>query len=97
MEPILSIRPANPSDLAGLRRVAGRDTRPLPEGDLLVAVVGGDVRAALSLCTGETIADPFHPTASLVELLQIRARQHSRHRSGTRGGVGKLALRSAET
>ena len=97
MESNLSIRLANPSDLPGLRRVAGRDSRPLPEGELLVAVVGGDVRAALSLRSGEWVADPFHPTASLVELLQIRARHGGGHRPGTRGGVGKLALRSAET
>ena len=96
--PIVSIRLANASDLPGLRRVAGRDSRPLPEGDLLVAVVGGDVRAALSLSTGESVADPFHPTAALVELLRIRAAAATDgHRPGTRGRVGKLALRSAET
>jgi len=97
MESHVSIRLANASDAPALRRVAGRDTRPLPGGDLLVAVVGGEVRAALSLGTGESIADPFHPTAGLVELLHIRAGHDDGHRPGTRGRVGKLALRSAET
>jgi hypothetical protein len=97
METNVSIRLANASDAPALRRVAGRDSRRLPEGDLLVAVVGGEVRAALSLRTGESVADPFHPTASLIELLRLRAHYGNGHRPGTRGGVGKLALRSAET
>jgi hypothetical protein len=97
MESTVSIRVANASDLPALRRVAGRDTRLLPAGDLLVAVVSGEVRAALSLRTGESVADPFHPTASLVELLRLRARHNGGHRPGTRGRLGKLAVRSAET
>ena len=97
MESHVSIRLANASDAAALRRVAGRDSRLLPEGDLLVDVVGGEIRAALSLGDGQSVADPFHPTASLVELLHIRARHQDGHRPGTRGRVGKLALRSAET
>jgi hypothetical protein len=97
MESHVSIRLASASDAAALRRVAGRDTRPLPGGDLLVAVVGGEVRAALSLSNGESVADPFHPTTGLLELLRIRARCEDGHRPGTRGRLGKLALRSAET
>lgn len=97
MDTGICIRPARPSDEPALRRVAERDSRLLPEGDLLVAAVAGELRAALSLRTGESIADPFHPTAALVELLAIRAGQRRNGRSGTRGSVGKLALRSAET
>jgi hypothetical protein len=96
MESSVSIRLARPSDLPALRRLAGRDSRPLPGGELLVALVEGDVRAALSLRSGEAVADPFHPTAALVELLRMRA-QHGGRPRGTRGRPGKLALRSAET
>jgi hypothetical protein len=42
---------------------------------LLVAEVDGEVRAALSLDTGEAVADPFAPSAALVDLLRTRARQ----------------------
>ena len=97
MESHVSIRLANASDAPGLRRVAGRDSRPVPEGDLLVAVVAGEVRAALSLGDGQSVADPFHPTAPLVDLLRMRAQERNGHRPGTRDRVGKLALRSAET
>ncbi len=93
----ISIRLAEPGDTQALERVAERDSRLLPAGRLLVAEVAGDVQAALSLDTGEAVADPFRPTAALVELLRIRARQSLGGPRGTRGRVGKLALRSAET
>jgi hypothetical protein len=81
MKPI-SIRRAEATDQAALREVAERDSRLLPAGDLLVAVVGTEIRAVLSMHTGEAVADPFHPTAALVELLRIRARQIERSRQG---------------
>ena len=93
----ISIRLAAAADVPALRRVAERDSRLLPPGDLLVAEAQGEVQAALSLQTGEFVADPFRPTAAMVELLKLRARQSSRGGRGTRGRVGKLALRSAET
>ena len=97
MGPTISIRPASPADLPAIRRVAERDSRPVPEGAILVAAVDGEIRAALSLSSSEAVADPFHPTAALVDLLSMQAREASRDRPGTRGRVGKLALRSAET
>jgi hypothetical protein len=41
----------------------------------LLAEVGGEVRAALSLQDGAVVADPFHPTAPLAELLRAYSRQ----------------------
>jgi hypothetical protein len=93
----ISIRLAGAADALALQRVAERDSRLVPAGRLLVAEVGGEVRAALSLETGEAIADPFRPSAALLELLRLRAHQSPGHPRGTRGRVGKLALRSAET
>jgi hypothetical protein len=93
----ISIRLSQAGDAPALRRVAERDSRLLPGGRLLVAEVAGDVQAALSLETGESVADPFRPTAALVALLRIRARQTTGTPRGTRGGVGRLAVRSAET
>ena len=96
MSPV-SIRLACARDTPALQRLADRDSRPLPAGDLLVAEVAGELRAALSLATGESVADPFHPTAALVELLRLRASQSRGDRPGRTGRLGKLALRSAET
>ena len=97
MDATIAIRPASAADSAAIRRVAERDSRPVPAGELLVATVDGEVRAALSPSSGEAVADPFHPTAWLVDLLGMHARASSGDRPGTRGRVGKLALRSAET
>jgi hypothetical protein len=69
----ITIRAARAEDMREIARVAGRDTHELPEGALLVAKVGSDVRAAISLVDGSVIADPFHRTTELVEMLKIRA------------------------
>jgi hypothetical protein len=69
----ITIRPARPEDAAELTRVAGRDTHELPAGPLLVATVSGKVRAAISMTDGSFVADPFHRTSELVQMLKIRA------------------------
>src|SRR5918993_2305650 len=69
----ITIRAARAEDMGELARVAARDTHELPEGKLLVAKVGSNVRAAISLDDGTIIADPFHRTAELVAMLKIRA------------------------
>jgi hypothetical protein len=69
----ITIRTAREADMREIARVAGRDTHELPEGTLLVAKVGSDVRAAISLDNGAVIADPFHRTTELVQMLKIRA------------------------
>ena len=74
------IRAARDEDMGEVARVAGRDTGDLPAGPLLVAKVGRDVRAAISLDDGAVIADPFHRTAELVQMLRIRAGSVSRAR-----------------
>jgi hypothetical protein len=69
------IRPFADSDAQAVRAVAQRDSSVVPAGMLLVAEVGGRVRAVLSLHTGEVIADPFAPSKEVVDLLRARARQ----------------------
>ena len=67
------IRSARDSDARALARLAALDSSELPTGDLLVAEADGELVAALSLDTGERIADPFRPTADVVALLRLRA------------------------
>jgi hypothetical protein len=69
-----TIRLSYPADEASLRRLAALDSQPPPTGRLLLAEVGGDLWAAVSI-TGErhVIADTFHRTAALVTLLQHQA------------------------
>lgn len=71
----ITIRPGSPAEAGRIREVAERDSSPVPAGDLLVALVGNEVRAAVSIRSGETIADPFHRTDQLVALLSERAMQ----------------------
>jgi hypothetical protein len=67
------IRLAHEADRPALARLAELDSsRPL-EDPVLVAVVEGKPRAALSLETGDAVADPFYPSAGLVALLRVRA------------------------
>ena len=69
------IRLARPDDADGLRRLAQLDSAGTPGNDVLVLEVGGELRAALSLDGSPPVADPFAHTASLIELLRLRAAQ----------------------
>jgi hypothetical protein len=88
----ISIRPFADSDAQAVRGVAERDSSVVPAGVLLVAEVDGQVRAVLSLDTGEVVADPFAPSAALMDLLHARARQlNGGRRPSRRRGRGLLA------
>jgi hypothetical protein len=69
----ITIRRAQDRDAAALARLAVLDSSDVPEGDVLLAEEGPELRAAVSLADGRAIADPFHRTLSLVELLRLRA------------------------
>ncbi len=69
----LVLRPATSVDAAGLERLAALDSSEPLAGDVLVAYAGGDLRAALSVDSGDAVADPFYPSAELVGLLHAAA------------------------
>ena len=79
----LTIRPASPDDAVAIERLAQLDSSDRPAGDLLLAEVRGDVIAAISLSSGDVVADPFKHTAEPLRLLSLRreqlanAREHS--------------------
>ena len=54
-------------------KLSERDGRGKPPGPLLVAEVDGRLLAARSLEDGRSVADPFHHTAHLSELLALRS------------------------
>jgi hypothetical protein len=89
-ETSITIRAARLEDADALHRVAQRDSRTVPEGELLVALVDGEARAAISLASGETIADPFHPTAELVGMLTLRVSRLCGEPRRSRGGLRRL-------
>lgn len=71
----VTIRRLGPADLDAVERLAQRDSLPTPPGWLLGAERDDALVAAISVDTGELVADPFRPTAEVAELLRVRARQ----------------------
>ena len=72
----IMIRMAVSADAEALGRLAQLDSAPPPAPvPMLVAEVGGELRAALPLHGGPPIADPFRPTVELVAILAERTRQ----------------------
>jgi hypothetical protein len=71
----LTVRRAGAQDAAQLLRLAALDSADVPSGDVLVAESYGQLLAALSLADGHAVADPFEPTAEMVDLLRLRAGQ----------------------
>jgi hypothetical protein len=74
-EGAITIRHSNEVDQAELVRLAQLDDRDVPAGDALLAYVGEELRAAVPLRGSGEIADPFHLTGDVIELLRLRARQ----------------------
>jgi hypothetical protein len=75
VERSVTLRYSTPADQAPLERLAELDSSGPPVQPVLLAEVDGQLRAALALKGGIVVADPFHPTADLIDLLRARARQ----------------------
>lgn len=69
----LIIRIARSQDTESLEQLARLDDQRALRGEVLVAEIDGRILAARSMESGRTIADPFHRTANLVALLDVRA------------------------
>lgn len=70
----VAIRTAVADDARAIARLAALDSAAvLPGGPMLVAEVDGAAWAAIGLEDGRVVADPFQPSAHVVELLRARA------------------------
>jgi hypothetical protein len=78
----LTIRYADAADSEAIDRLAQLDSRRAPRGVVLLAEVGDELWAALSVDDGHAVSDPFRPTGELVALLIERARQLKRAARG---------------
>jgi hypothetical protein len=90
----LTIRQSSPHDTDALTGLAQLDSsRPLRQ-PALVAEVGGELWAAVSLSDQRVVADPFRPSGALVPVLVERARQLRRddRRERSRQRLGTLGL-----
>lgn len=72
--PSVVIRAARGSDSRELLELAELDSAPALAGQALVAEIEGRIVAARGIHSGASIADPFVPTAGLLDLLELRAR-----------------------
>jgi hypothetical protein len=96
MTDAIIIRRSTEDDRAAMLALAALDSRPAPAGEALLAFAGRELRAALPLNGGAPVADPFHPTAEVVDLLRLRAGQaHPRWRRRLALTVGALRPRAA--
>jgi hypothetical protein len=71
----VTLRLGRAEDRVPLAQLAALGGRRSPSGPVLVAEIGGQLRAALSLKDGAILADPFHPTAALEALLRVYSSQ----------------------
>jgi hypothetical protein len=70
----ITITQSTEADAPQVWRLAALDDRRAPDGPALLAYVDGELRAAVGLADGHAVADPFHPTAGIVDILRLRAR-----------------------
>jgi hypothetical protein len=68
----ITIRRAGDADLPELDRLAGLESTRLPGDEFLIAEVDGEARAAIGIHSGTLVADPFHRTSGVAELLRLR-------------------------
>ena len=97
MTDAITIRLSTPADDSALRELAELDGGRRPEGDVLVAEVGGRSWAAIGM-DGAVVADPFKPSADAVRLLrrQLEGLPRRRPRLIRRAASG-LAPRLGQT
>jgi hypothetical protein len=69
------VRRETVSDAARIRMLARLDDRKLPQGPFIVAEFSGETVAAMSLASGDVVADPFRRTKDAVDMLRLRAAQ----------------------
>jgi hypothetical protein len=91
----LTIRRATAADAFALRRLAAIDSAAPPTGDVLLAEMGTELWAAVAVENGAAIADPFRPSADLVDLLRFRAERLRGDGHAHRGALGRLLPRAA--
>jgi hypothetical protein len=71
----ITLRLATAEDAEAVERLAVLYDRPRLSGPVVVAVVDGELQAALTLAGDRELLEPYLPTAGLVDLLALRAKQ----------------------
>ncbi len=93
LHPTITIRRlgVTEADHAALARLAELDSNHRLEGPVLGAEVEGRILAAISIETGEVVADPFSRTSELRAMLKLRLAQlQQRHVGRGHGSRSRL-------
>jgi hypothetical protein len=91
----LTIRRSDVADSGALARLAVLDSSSPLTRDALIAEVGDELWAAVEIDTGSAIADPFRPSADLVDLLRLRVEHMRADSAGPRRRLASLLPRAA--
>jgi hypothetical protein len=86
LNPTITIRrlSSTDADRAALARLAELDSAHTLNGSALGAEVEGRLLAAISIDTGQVVADPFSRTSELRAMLKLRLAQLNRPHAGRR-------------
>ena len=77
----ITLRRARDSDARALATLAELESQRLPDDEFLIGEVSGEPWVALGIGSGILVADPYHPTVELAELMRMRV-------ESMRGGAG---------
>ncbi|MBN1530112.1 MAG: hypothetical protein JW895_13705 [Thermoleophilaceae bacterium] len=86
----ITIRSSTEADAPAIRDLALLDGGRAPRGASLLAFVDGRLRVAVGRADGAVVADPFHLTADIVELVRARAALERPRRRGAGAWLGRL-------
>ena len=93
-DPVL-VRRSTPGDEKRIRVLSLLDDRRMPKGPYLVAEIGGEPVAAISLPTREVVANPFRRTGDAVDMLRLRAEQLAANAARFEARRSRAALKPA--
>ncbi|HEX2233130.1 MAG TPA: hypothetical protein VHG69_07175 [Thermoleophilaceae bacterium] len=78
MRDAITIRRSTEADSADIFRLALLDDRAAPKGQTMLAFVDGELRAAMPIGKRDgVVADPFHLTADVVQMLELSTQRQA--------------------
>jgi hypothetical protein len=87
----ITIRGSNLADLPAVHELAQLDGGVEPQGDMLLAFVDGTLRVAVGRMDGRVVADPFHLTRELGDLVKARMASERPRGGGLHGWLARMA------
>ena len=93
----VTLRTATAVDAGALERLAQLDSSRIPAAPVLVAEVGDELRAAISMTDGHAVSDPFYPSADALAMLRTRRERLVAAAGSPIAGLGRVLGRGPGT